>query len=297
MPDLAVAARRPRAHRAGLGRRAARAAARAAPLDAAARLRQRAALPRGVRRGRGAPGRLQATWPTWPSYPLTSKADLRENYPFGMFAVPREQVVRVHASLGHHGPDHRGRLHQRRHRGVGHGDGPLDPGGGRPSRPRPAQRLRLRAVHRRASARTTGRRSSAAPSFPVSGGMTERQVTLIRDFRPDIIMVTPSYMLAILDEMERQGDDPAASSLRFGIFGAEPWTNEMRAEMEARAAARRHRHLRPVRGDRAGGGAGVRGDQGRPAHLGGPLLPRGDRPGHRASRCPTARRASSSSPR
>ena len=70
---------------------------------------------------------------------------------------------------------------------------------------------------------------------PVSGGMTARQVTLIRDFRPDIIMVTPSYMLAILDEMERQGDDPAASSLRFGIFGAEPWTNQMRAEVEARA--------------------------------------------------------------
>jgi phenylacetate-CoA ligase len=64
--------------------------------------------------------------------------------------------------------------------------------------------------------------------------MTERQVTLIRDFRPDVIMVTPSYMLAIIDEMERQGDDPAASSLRFGIFGAEPWTNEMRAEMERR---------------------------------------------------------------
>src|SRR5207248_10980520 len=70
---------------------------------------------------------------------------------------------------------------------------------------------------------------------PASGGMTARQVTLIRDFCPDIIMVTPSYMLAILDEMERQGDDPAASSLRFGIFGAEPWTNEMRVEMEARA--------------------------------------------------------------
>jgi len=70
---------------------------------------------------------------------------------------------------------------------------------------------------------------------PVSGGMTERQVTLIRDFRPDIIMVTPSYMLAIADEMERQGLDPAACSLRFGIFGAEPWTNEMRTEMEARA--------------------------------------------------------------
>jgi phenylacetate-CoA ligase len=70
---------------------------------------------------------------------------------------------------------------------------------------------------------------------PVSGGMTERQVTLIRDFQPDIIMVTPSYMLAILDEMERQGMDPATSSLKYGIFGAEPWTNEMRAEMEARA--------------------------------------------------------------
>ena len=70
---------------------------------------------------------------------------------------------------------------------------------------------------------------------PVSGGMTERQVTLIRDFRPDIIMVTPSYMLAIIDEMERQGHDPAASSLRFGLFGAEPWTNEIRTEIETRA--------------------------------------------------------------
>ena len=70
---------------------------------------------------------------------------------------------------------------------------------------------------------------------PVSGGMTERQVTLIRDFRPDVIMVTPSYMLAIIDEMARQGMDPAGCSLKYGIFGAEPWTNEMRAEMEARA--------------------------------------------------------------
>src|SRR6201999_2309967 len=69
---------------------------------------------------------------------------------------------------------------------------------------------------------------------PVSGGMTERQVTLIRDFRPDIIMVTPSYMLAIVDEMERQGLDPADCSLRYGIFGSESWTNDMRREMEAR---------------------------------------------------------------
>jgi phenylacetate-CoA ligase len=70
---------------------------------------------------------------------------------------------------------------------------------------------------------------------PVSGGMTERQVTLIRDFRPDIIMVTPSYMLAIVDEMARQGLDPSACSLKYGIFGAEPWTNEMRSEIEVRA--------------------------------------------------------------
>jgi phenylacetate-CoA ligase len=70
--------------------------------------------------------------------------------------------------------------------------------------------------------------------IPVSGGMTERQVTLIRDFQPDIIMVTPSYMLAIVDEMERQGIDPARTSLQIGIFGAEPWTNDMRAEMEQR---------------------------------------------------------------
>ena len=167
-------------------------------------------------------------------YPLTSKADLRENYPFGMFAVPREQVVRVHASSGTTGRATvvgytrddievwatvmarsiraaGGRTGHVLHNAYGYG---LFTGG-------------LGAHY--------GGEKLGCTVVPVSGGMTERQVTLIRDFRPDIIMVTPSYMLAILDEMERQGDDPAASSLRFGIFGAEPWTNEMRVEMEARA--------------------------------------------------------------
>ena len=81
---------------------------------------------------------------------------------------------------------------------------------------------------------------------PVSGGMTERQVQLISDFQPRIIMVTPSYFLAIVDEMERQGIDPATSSLEIGIFGAEPWTDEMRREIEQRCEHARGRHLRPV---------------------------------------------------
>ena len=167
-------------------------------------------------------------------YPLTSKADLRENYPFGMFAVPREQVVRVHASSGTTG----------RPTVVGYTRDDIDvwatvmarsirAAGGRPGH----------VLHNAygyglftggLGAHYGGERLGCTV-VPVSGGMTERQVTLIRDFRPDIIMVTPLYMLAIADEMERQGLDPAACSLRFGIFGAEPWTNEMRAEMEARA--------------------------------------------------------------
>jgi phenylacetate-CoA ligase len=166
-------------------------------------------------------------------FPLTSKADLRDNYPYGMFAVPREQVVRVHASSGTTGRATvvgytrddvevwatvmarsiraaGGRAGHILHNAYGYG---LFTGG-------------LGAHY--------GAEKLGCTVVPVSGGMTERQVTLIRDFRPDVIMVTPSYMLAIVDEMERQGDDPAASSLRFGIFGAEPWTNEMRAEMERR---------------------------------------------------------------
>jgi phenylacetate-CoA ligase len=167
-------------------------------------------------------------------FPLTSKADLRENYPFGMFAVPREQVARVHASSGTTG----------RATVVGYTAGDLDVWATVMARS-------IRAAGGRAGhlvhvaygyglftgglGAHYGAEKLGCTVVPVSGGMTERQVILIRDFRPDIIMVTPSYMLAIIDEMERQGDDPAASSLRFGVFGAEPWTNEMRSAIEERA--------------------------------------------------------------
>ena len=167
-------------------------------------------------------------------FPFTDKEDLRGNYPFGMFAVPREQVVRVHASSGTTG----------RATVVGYTRGDIDTwasvvarsiraAGGRPGH----------VVHvaygyglfTGGLGAHYGAERLGCTVVPVSGGMTERQVTLIRDFRPDVIMVTPSYMLAVLDEMEHQGVDPASCSLQYGIFGAEPWTNEMRAEIESRA--------------------------------------------------------------
>ena len=166
-------------------------------------------------------------------YPLTTKADLRENYPFGMFAVPREQVVRIHASSGTTG----------RPTVVGYTSEDLGvwasvmarsirAAGGRPGHL--LHNAYGYGLFTGGLGAHYGAEKLGCTVVPVSGGMTARQVTLIRDFRPDIIMVTPSYMLAIVDEMERQGLDPAESSLRFGIFGAEPWTNEMRREMEAR---------------------------------------------------------------
>jgi phenylacetate-CoA ligase len=167
-------------------------------------------------------------------FPFTSKSDLRDNYPFGMFAVPREQVARVHASSGTTG----------RATVVGYTHADLDiwatvmarsirAAGGRPGHI--LHNAYGYGLFTGGMGAHYGAEKLGCTVIPVSGGMTERQVTLIRDFRPDIIMVTPSYMLAIIDEMERQGIDPAQCSLRYGIFGAEPWTNEMRAEMEARA--------------------------------------------------------------
>src|SRR5580693_7512500 len=167
-------------------------------------------------------------------FPLTSKADLRDNYPFGMFAVPREQVVRVHASSGTTG----------RATVVGYTRDDIDvwatvmarsirAAGGRPGHI--LHNAYGYGLFTGGLGAHYGAEKLGCTVVPVSGGMTERQVALIRDFQPDVIMVTPSYMLAILDEMERQGLAPARCSLKYGIFGAEPWTNEMRAEMEARA--------------------------------------------------------------
>jgi phenylacetate-CoA ligase len=165
-------------------------------------------------------------------FPFTTKQDLRANYPFGMFAVPRERIARIHASSGTTGKPtvvgytledlevwatvvarsiyaSGGRPGMILHNAYGYGlfTGGLGLHDG-------AQRLGCSVV-------------------PVSGGMTERQVQLITDFRPDIITVTPSYLLAILDEFRRQGLEPRETSLKIGIFGAEPWTNAMRREIEA----------------------------------------------------------------
>ncbi|MGO9006853.1 MAG: phenylacetate--CoA ligase PaaK [Beijerinckiaceae bacterium] len=164
-------------------------------------------------------------------FPFTVKNDLRDNYPFGLFAVPRDKILRLHGSSGTTGTPivvgytkndldmwaevvarsiraAGGQAGMMLHNAYGYGlfTGGLGLNGG-------AERLGCTVV-------------------PVSGGMTQRQVQLINDFRPDIISVTPSYMLAILDEFVRQGLDPRKSSLKIGLFGAEPWSNAMRAEIE-----------------------------------------------------------------
>jgi phenylacetate-CoA ligase len=164
-------------------------------------------------------------------FPFTTKQDLRANYPFGMFAVPRERLVRLHASSGTTGKP----------AVVGYTAGDIDTW----------SHVMARSI--RASGGRRGMKVHVAYGYglftgglgahygaerlgctviPVSGGMTERQVRLIVDFEPEIIMVTPSYMLAILDEFRAQNIDPRRSSLEIGIFGAEPWTNSMRAEIE-----------------------------------------------------------------
>ncbi len=170
-------------------------------------------------------------------FPFTAKADLRENYPFGMFAVPREQVARVHASSGTTG----------RPTVVGYTREDVDTwaevmarsiraAGGRPGdlcHVAYGYGLFTGGLGAHYGAERLG-----CTVVPVSGGMTERQVQLILDFRPRLIMVTPSYFLAILDELEAQGVDPRSTSLEVGIFGAEPWTDEMRRSVEERSGIR-----------------------------------------------------------
>jgi len=164
-------------------------------------------------------------------FPFTTKADLRENYPFGMFAVPREHVVRVHASSGTTGQP----------TVVGYTRDDIDTWAKlvarsiRASGGRPGDTVHVAygyGLFTGGLGAHYGAEELGCTVIPVSGGMTERQVLLIRDFEPDVIMVTPSYMLAIVDEMRRQGIDPRSTSLRVGIFGAEPWTEDMRRELE-----------------------------------------------------------------
>ena len=167
-------------------------------------------------------------------FPFTTKADLRANYPFGMFAVPREQVVRIHASSGTTGKP----------TVVGYTQEDIDTWASLVARSIRASGGRAGDIVHVAYGYGLftgglgahyGAEKLGCTVIPMSGGQTEKQVQLINDFRPDIIMVTPSYMLNLIEEFERQGLDPAASSLRIGIFGAEPWTESMRLEIEQRA--------------------------------------------------------------
>ncbi|WP_344012642.1 phenylacetate--CoA ligase PaaK [Streptomyces thermospinosisporus] len=168
-------------------------------------------------------------------FPFTTKADLRENYPYGMFAVPRERIRRIHASSGTTG----------RPTVVGYTENDLSmwadmvarsirAAGGRPGdicHVAYGYGLFTGGLGAHYGAERLG-----CTVVPASGGMTARQVQLIQDLKPAIIMVTPSYMLTLLDEFERQGVDPRGTSLRVGIFGAEPWTEQMRQEIEERFA-------------------------------------------------------------
>ncbi len=164
-------------------------------------------------------------------FPFTTKADLRDAYPFGFFCVAMERVARVHASSGTTGKPTVVGYTQKDLVDWGNLVARSIKAAGRARRHEGAHCLRLRSVHRRigGALRRGGRRLHR---HSMSGGQTEKQVQLIRDFAPDIIMVTPSYMLAILDEFRRQGVDPRSTNLKIGMFGAEPWGEGMRAEIE-----------------------------------------------------------------
>jgi phenylacetate-CoA ligase len=166
-------------------------------------------------------------------FPFTTKADLRDNYPFGMFAVPRQHLVRIHASSGTTGKP----------TVVGYTQYDIDTWANlvarslRASGARPSDMVHVSygyGLFTGGLGAHYGAERLGLTVVPFGGGQTERQVQLIQDFKPDIIMVTPSYMLAIADEFERQGINPASCSLRIGVFGAEPWTNEMRVAIEKR---------------------------------------------------------------
>ncbi|MFF7991006.1 phenylacetate--CoA ligase PaaK [Kitasatospora xanthocidica] len=166
-------------------------------------------------------------------FPFTTKADLREGYPFGMFAVPMERVRRIHASSGTTGLP----------TVVGYTENDLSLWADvvarsiRAAGGRPGHKVHIAygyGLFTGGLGAHYGAERAGCTVIPASGGMTARQVQLIRDFEPEIIMVTPSYLLTLLDEFEKQGVDPRGTSLKVGIFGAEPWTEEMRREIEER---------------------------------------------------------------
>ncbi|MFJ5263202.1 phenylacetate--CoA ligase PaaK [Streptomyces sp. NPDC088387] len=166
-------------------------------------------------------------------FPFTTKADLRANYPYGLFAVPRERLRRIHASSGTTGLPTI----------VGYTDNDLAMWSDMVARSlraaggRPGDTVHVAygyGLFTGGLGAHYGAERLGCTVVPASGGMTARQVRLIQDLEPGVIMVTPSYMLTLLDEFERQGVDPRSTSLRVGVFGAEPWTEEMRREIEER---------------------------------------------------------------
>ncbi|ABF10037.1 phenylacetate-CoA ligase [Cupriavidus metallidurans] len=166
-------------------------------------------------------------------FPFTTKKDLRDNYPFGMFAVPQDKIARIHASSGTTGKP----------TVVGYTLGDIDTWATvmarsiRASGARRGDKVHISygyGLFTGGLGAHYGVEKAGLTAIPFGGGQTERQVQLIQDFKPEVIMVTPSYMLAIADELERQGVDPASTSLKIGIFGAEPWTPEMRLAIEKR---------------------------------------------------------------
>ncbi|WP_030208164.1 phenylacetate--CoA ligase PaaK [Streptomyces bikiniensis] len=168
-------------------------------------------------------------------FPFTAKSDLRDHYPFGMFAVDPSRIRRIHASSGTTG----------RPTVVGYTEGDLDVWADvvarslRAAGVRPGHKVHVAygyGLFTGGLGAHYGAERLGCTVIPASGGMTARQVRLIQDFRPEVIMVTPSYMLTLLDEFERQGVDPRSTSLEVGVFGAEPWTEGMRKEIEERFA-------------------------------------------------------------
>jgi phenylacetate-CoA ligase len=168
-------------------------------------------------------------------FPFTVKKDLRDNYPFGLFAVPREQVVRLHASSGTTGKP----------TVVGYTQNDIDTWANLVARSIRAAGGRKGDIIQIAYGYGLftgglgahyGAERLGCTVIPMSGGQTEKQIQLIQDFKPKIIMVTPSYMQVVIEEMLRQNIDPRATSLKIGIFGAEPWTEAMRREIETKAA-------------------------------------------------------------
>ena len=167
-------------------------------------------------------------------FPFTVKSDLRDNYPFGMFAVPRRNVARIHASSGTTGKP----------TVVGYTAADISTWADLVARSLRAAGVRPGALVHVAYGYGLftgglgahyGAERAGCTVVPMSGGQTEKQVQLIEDFEPDVIMATPSYMQVLLDEFERTGRDPRSCSLKVGLFGAEPWTEEMRRDIEMRA--------------------------------------------------------------